>query len=242
MATEGVLTQYKINVSNIWPQEILDHYAVLEADLHRVFDQTTSYVESKGIPVQIVDLSQVSDSWEEDTDHAETCTSDGKTLFLHNQLSDHGGILTRFYDLLHLGCGHVIQRWADERSWLTRYGDKAYTIWSVFHGWANQQVLKDVEDYEFEAGKMWLAYLNNIILPSLSLNTPTENIMKLYSDYVRNDKRYIIEYYRTQVSKNFFSEREFDQDPVDISGIKTPVPFIPIKRGQIQIGLIRSDK
>ena len=106
------LTQYKIGeqCNSATAQEILEHYRVAEHDLFRLFTAFEELVKNNGMDVEIVDLSHVEDSDTDDTDHAETCTADGKTIYLHNQLKDHGGILTRIYDIMHMGCGHLIQR------------------------------------------------------------------------------------------------------------------------------------
>jgi hypothetical protein len=104
-------------------------------------------------------LSNLDESDDETSDHAETCTSDGKTIYLHNQLKDHGGILTRIYDVMHMGCGHLIQRGSDENQGLKRYGDNARGIGSVFHLGADKSTLDDVQKYELEAGQLGVSFI-----------------------------------------------------------------------------------
>jgi hypothetical protein len=216
----------------------MKQYNVWDNDLFRVFHAIEDHVIASGIHVEIVNLSNATDSWEQDADHAETCTSDGLTIYLHNQLADHGGIATRIYDILHMGCGHLIQWWATETSGLERYGDKAREIGSVFHGDSSEQVLQDVERYEFEAWRLGISYLTKII-DTLALDGDKQDIIQMYSDYVRTDKDYIIDYYRTWKSKNFFASRQCDQPIVDL--IPVPIDFTPKQRTTIQLWLVRQD-
>lgn len=79
-----------------------------------------------------------------------------------------------------------------------------------------------------------------MILQTLSLDSDSKNIIQMYSDYVLTDKAYIIEYYKTGVSKNFFSTWKFDHPLIEL--LPVPVIFTPRKRTIIEIGLVRSDK
>jgi|GEM_PF-4875253 len=102
MDTNIVVTQYAIGSQNPNTQarQILDYYKVREVDLHRLFAAIEEQCINNGMKIQIVNLA---DNPEDDhSDHAETCTSDGHTIYLHNQLRDHGGILTRIYDIMHM--------------------------------------------------------------------------------------------------------------------------------------------
>jgi len=235
-------TQYRIGEESaqINVQTILEHYNVSERDLHTVYEAFEKECKKNLIEVITIDLSWLEEEHEwEDADHAETCTSDGKTIYLHNQLSDHWGITTRIYDIMHMGCGHLLQRWAKEHSWLEYHGDKAWEIGSVFHMWASDELLSKVWDYELEAWTLWVQYLRNIVKKvSLQDSTP-EAIIQLYSDYVQSDHEYIIGYYKTWVSTNFFSHWKFDQPILPETQIPTDITVQ--KRTSIEIWLIRND-
>lgn len=234
-------TQYAIGTQNVHEQArtILNHYKVSEIDLFRLFSAIESTCSDNGIDVVIVDLSQNPE--DDGSDHAETCTSDGQTIYLHNQLKDHGWILTRIYDIMHMGCGHLIQWWAQADSGLTWYGDTAFEIGSVFHDGANEDTLMRVKAYELEAGVLGLSYIDSI-LDTLELTESTkQDIMQLYNDYVITDNKYIIDYYRTWVSTNFFSNWIYDQDMLTLLDLDTIQHINAAKRTTIEIGLVRSD-
>lgn len=89
---------------------ILDHYKVKEQDLFRVCNALIALCEKNGVKIILTDMSKFTENdGDQDADHIETCTSDGEVVYLHNHLADHGGILTRIYDILHMGCGHIVQ-------------------------------------------------------------------------------------------------------------------------------------
>jgi hypothetical protein len=232
-------TQYLINAGVVNAESILQKYNVKESDLFRVYEALVKYVIAAGIVIQQVDLSNLNEGQAgEEADHAETCTSDGHTIYLHNQLKDHGGILTRIYDVMHMWCGHLIQWWSDEKQGISRYGDKAWEIWSVFHMGADAETLSHVQKYELEAWQLGLSCLSKI-LRWLALDSSAENIMKLYNDYVMTDNDYIIDYYHTGESKNFFSQRQYNTPRLPL--LNTNIQFTPLQRTMIDIGLIRSD-
>jgi hypothetical protein len=83
-------TQYAIGTQSVHEQahNILKHYNVSEIDLFRLFGGIEAICHDNSIKVVTVDLSQNPE--DDGSDHAETCTSDGQTIYLHNQLKDHG--------------------------------------------------------------------------------------------------------------------------------------------------------
>jgi len=233
-------TQYQIDKvhHHRTAKEILEHYGVSEEDLHRLYQGLEKLCEKNGIKVVMTDMSKnVEENNGEEADHFETCTSDGEKVYLHNQLQDHGGIMTRVYDIMHMGCGHMIQRAAQQQSGLDRYGDKAWAIGSVFHMGADAHKLREVGEYEMEASELALQCVRDVLAHTLT-DGPAENIVKLYSDYIRSDNHYILDYYKTGKSTNFFDGREFDQTPVKSHAVPS---FVPHKRAIMEIGLIRND-
>lgn len=217
---------------------ILDHYNVNEQDLFRVYAGLVSLVEKNGVKIVMTDMSNMKEEHNgEEADHIETCTSDGEVVYLHDQLDDHGGILTRIYDVLHMGCGHIVQWGADQKSGLDWYGDKAWDIGSVFHLNATDEKLAQVSDYEMEASKIALTCLRKVLKETL-LDTPADNIFQMYSDYVLSDNKYIINYYKTGVSTNFFDNWLFDLPLIETKKFPS---FTPHKRMMMNIGLIRND-
>lgn len=235
-------TQYCIESESTFhtPKSVLEYYNVSERDLDTIYRAFEGQCKKYLIEVLTVNLTWMKEENEwEDADHSETCTSDGKTIYLHNQLSDHWGIMTRVYDIMHMWCGHLIQRWAKENSGLEYYGDKARKIGSVFHMWASDDLLLKVSNYELEAGILWVQHLREIIKEVILQDSDTESIIQLYSDYVQTDHEYIIDYYRTGKSSNFFKNRKFNQEL--LPEINLPIVIDIQKRSDIEIWLVRKD-
>jgi hypothetical protein len=95
-----------------------------------------------------------------------------------------------------------------------------------------------MQKYELEAGQIGLSFLS-LVIQWLALDSNSDNIMKLYNDYVRSDNDYIMDYYKTGQSKNFFSQRHYDTPRLPL--LDTNIQFVPLQRTTIEIGLIRSD-
>lgn len=246
-------TQYKTGVSEsiltTLKQDILDHYRVTERDLEIVYDLLQHELYKRWIHVEYRDLNNVIEEHNgEQADHIETSIADGDTVYLHANLWDHGGIATRLFDIMHLWAGHMIQRAADHDSGLEFWGDAAYEIWSVFHNGASQETLQKVRKYEEEAGRLGLFALQNILhfcvfneSHSVVENKEiSQNIYRMYNDYCANDLEFIIDYYRTGKSKNFFAEWKFF-DHTMLQSLQTPPHIKAKKRPMIDIGVVRDN-
>lgn len=236
--TEQTIQQLKEN--------IFDHYGVREEHLHIAYKLIARELQQLWIEIQHSDLSNVVEEQEdEEADHLETSIADGDTIYLHDNLGDHGWIATRLYDAMHLWSGHMIQRAATEESWLQFWGDEAYKIGSVFHQWASEEVLSNVRLYEKEAGELWLFMLAKVLNTwydvDLISKQQADNILRMYNDYAANDLEYIMDYYRTGKSKNFFQERKFFPKPtINHLAIPAPDTLNIKKRSVIDIGVVRS--
>ncbi len=246
-------TQYKTGVSEsvlaTLKQNILDHYRVTEKDLHIAYDLLEHELYKWWISVKLKDLSSVVEEAEWDkADHIETSIADGDTVYLHDNLWDHGGIATRLFDVMHLWAGHMIQWAADQDSGLQFWWDKAYDIGTVFHNGASEETLQQVRSYEEEAGRLGLFALQDILSFCVfdEKNSVAENkqiadsIYRMYNDYCANDLEFIIDYYRTGKSKNFFAEWKFFDHNM-LQALSTPPHIRARKRDMIQIGVIRDN-
>lgn len=67
--------------------------------------------------------------------HHETCVSDGLEVWLHDEVEHVGGECSRLYDLLHVGCGHLVQWAAGPESGLEFFGDEAWLMASTLFSW-----------------------------------------------------------------------------------------------------------
>ena len=140
----------------------------------------------------------------DDNRHHETCVSDGADVWMHDDLGEIGGITGRLYDLLHVGCGHLWQWSADERSGLRFFGDAAWEIGSISHLGASKEELEMVRAYEREAGELAMANLRYILAINAFPEEFVRSFCRFFRDYLNTDLDYIVNYYITGKALPFF--------------------------------------
>lgn len=226
--------------NKITKDNILEYYKVPEKELANVFEGLKSRAESLGLKVVMADLSEltnVNDPKALEIKH-DTCQSDGKTVYLHSDLKAVGGNVSRIYDLMHVGLGHGTQWAAGKDSGLEFYGDESWQIATKAYIGASEEDLVAVHKYEEEAGRLGLAHLRKALENVTNLNeTTANNLAQMYSDYVRRDLNYIMDYYRTGEVVNFFENFEPNQ-PI-LKQIAIPENLKPVARENQCIPLIR---
>lgn len=220
-------------------QSMLGDYQIQQELLFIIKDQLINHLEQNyGVITQYVDsIREEADN----SDHDETATCDnGVTMTLLKDLSKHAGIVTQLYDILHLWWWHMLQ-WAMESDPGDReyWWDKAFEIGAVFHVWASQEKLEQVRQYEEEGWRMGLWNLKQT-MELMQLNLEIQStVMRFYNDYQQNDLNYLLNYYRTGKSINFFENRQNDLPTLPL----LPVPSeVRVKtRPPLGIGVIRAD-
>ncbi len=212
----------------------MDAYSLTEYDLFKLHDYIISYLGDQGITVTLRNLEEVvetevyrvTETRTSQEKHHESCISDGLEVYLHNDLEEVGGICSRVYDLLHVGCGHVWQWSANSKSGLRFYGSEAWRIASIFFLGKTDREINLVREYEKEAGILAISNLEIVLQQSDFRPEFRESCRKFLNDYVQNDLEYIIDYYRTGEVKNFFNGWKFELPelaPVDVSFTIDPV-------------------
>lgn len=189
---------------------ILKKYGIEDADLESLTEEVRRLVESTGIEVRFVDLRAVieqdilgtdavaeqlgSDTGEK---HHETAISDGRTLYLHDELEEFG-LAGRLYDLLHMGAGHVWQWSSTADSGLEFHGDIGWELGSKFHLGATEEVLQQVYRYERESSCIAMGNLDMILTHDQVHDDEWKARMRRFlNDYLSTDLDYIVDYYRT---------------------------------------------
>ena len=224
----------------------IEQYGISEQTIHVLYDAVEKRAREIGIQLEYWDLTGLVEDvlYKNDVDanetHSETARSDGKWLFLEQDLVKTGGIISRLYNLLHVGFGHMTQ-------WSTTDPDMAFTkeqAWALGyrnHDKSPESVLEAMQVYEFEAGMVGIIALQQIgaSLPNI---TPEEleRVVQFFTDFTHADNQFIIDHYRGKKSK---VESYF------IPGQTPPrlltAPKIPayLQRGVVEIGFIqRPDK
>lgn len=195
-------------------RNLLAEYGITESQLQELFECVVTFLEKKGIVVTYTNLEPVieedvykviRDSNSSDGEsHHETCISDGKEIWLHNDLEDVGGIAGRLYDILHVGCGHLWQWSANEKSTFVFNGDKAWEMGARTFLFAPDTELQEVRAYEKEASKISIQNLKNIFVGSKLSKSFQDSFIQFHNDYCVTDLHYIIDYYNTGEVKPFF--------------------------------------
>jgi hypothetical protein len=232
------ITQTDFTPGKITKENLLDYYKIPETDLERLFPELEKQAQSFGLDVVLADLSQltkVNDPKALDIKH-DTCQSDGKTVYLHNDLKKAGGMPSRIYDLIHVGLGHGTQWSANKNSKLQFAGDKSWKIATKAYVGAGEENLKTVYEYEKEAGRLGLEHLKKVLAKSNRI-TSAGQIIQMYNDYLIRDLSYIMQYYRSGKIVDFFENFEPNQPLLE--DINVPEKLQPKTRANPAIPLIR---
>ena len=204
--------------------DLISHYRLDKQMLHVLYDRIVDFLGEKGVnvtyknlePVIESDVYGMTDAIKPADKHHESCLSDGREIYLHDNMEDIGGICSRLYDILHMGCGHVWQWSAQTESNLKFYGEHAWSIGSTYYLGASEDKLKEVWDYEEEAGALALANLE-LVLKKYDFNKDfAENIVGFFNDYLKTDLDYITSFYRTKKVANFFDGWQFNARPLRV--------------------------
>lgn len=198
--------------------ELIERYNLNEGELFILFDDIVSFLKGKSVninfinlePIVETDIYKVDKSFKDEEKHHETCISDGADVFMHNDIDDIGGIGSRLYDILHVGCGHLWQWSSNKQSGLKYYGGYSWKIASRFYLGADEKDLETVWGYEREAGIIAVANLK-LILKNKNFNEEfKKNVVRFFNDYMNTDLKYITDFYKTGTVKDILEEWQFD--------------------------------
>lgn len=209
---------------------LLKNYSLTEKDLFLLYEKIVKFLRDKSVSISYISLEPIIETdvyrlaraLEHADAHHETCLSDGKNVWLHEDLEEVGGIISRVYDILHVGCGHLWQWSADSSSGLEFYGNRAWRIGSQFHLGASEHTLNIVRRYEREAGLICLQNLKNILAHASLGQSIDFRCIQLYTDYLATDLDYIITYYRTGKIQNFFDNWQSNTAPLESIDVTFP--------------------
>ena len=224
--------------SQINKENILEYYSIPETELEQAFGVLKEYAEKLGLRVTLADLSQltkVADPKALNLMH-DTCQSDGLNVYLHNDLKKVGGNVGRVYDLMHVGLGHGTQWAADENGGLKYFGDASWDIATKAYVGASEPDLRTVHEYEEEAGRLGLEHVRKA-LDDKNNQEITQHIIQMYSDFVRRDLDYIMNYYRSGEIVDFYSN--FEPGLPLLDRITIPAVLKPKSRDNPSVPLIR---
>ena len=163
---------------------ILKKYNLENRQLHYLFDKVSELLVQKGFSIHFQNLEPIVETEiyrinrELDTkdEHHETCLSDGKNIWLHDNIEDSGGIEGRLYDILHVGFGHAWQWAASSDSGYKYFGQIAWNMATEFYLFKPEDQIQLARDYEEEASK--LSYMN--LKTVLNLEGFTSSFRKSY--------------------------------------------------------------
>ncbi len=198
--------------------DLIIQYKLDKKKLHRLFDKIVEFLEDKGVTITYTDLEPIVEpdiyvidrELKNEDKHHESCISDGMEIYLHSCLEDIGGICGRLYDILHVGCGHLYQWSASDDSHLEFKGDKAWSIGSTYHLHAGEDKLREVWNYESEAGVLALENLKKILRQYKFDKTFSKKMIRFFNDYLKTDLNYITSFYRTGITQNFFDDWQYN--------------------------------
>jgi len=168
--------------------------------------------------------------------HHETCVSDGLEVWLHDEVEHVGGECSRLYDLLHVGCGHLVQWAAGPESGLEFFGDEAWLMASTFFLGRPEEEIQRVWRYEREAAQLANGNLRKV-LELVDLEPAfEERLAAMFNDYATTDLAYITAYYRTGEVRGLFEGWQTGA-PV-IEPISTDFALRPTRRSNKCVALL----
>lgn len=199
---------------------VREKYNFRDDELLVLLEEIVNYILSKGVKITYANLEPVietnvytiSRSIKPEDEHHETCISDGKEIWLHNDLEDVGGIMGRIYDLLHVGCGHLWQWSATAESGFEFYGDYAWEFGSQSFLFATASKISEVWRYEEEASRICMQNLAIILSEKIFTNSFKNKFLDFFNDYCVTDLHYITNYYKTGKVLGFYDDWKFDAD------------------------------
>ncbi|MDI9336792.1 MAG: hypothetical protein QM539_00030 [Alphaproteobacteria bacterium] len=226
-------------------KNLLDSYHVSEEDCHELFNQIIKYLNSKNVIVSFINIEQdlntsgyeKKKSLKNEDKHIITTVSNGGEVFMCTDIDYVGGIGSRLFDILHVGCGHIWQWSASEESGLEFYGFYSWEIATKFYLNANEEELKLVWRYEREAGILAIQNLKNILETCHFNDVFKNNILRYLTDYTNSDLKYISDFYKTGIVKGLLSQWQFDSEA--LPEIQINFPLNVISRSNTTIPLIK---
>lgn len=157
-----------------------------------------------------------------------SATSDGLTIFLHQDEAATGGPAARCYDIVHLAFGHYWQWGAGEESGLQFSGDRAWSLAVGDFFGAPPQTIAVAAAYEMEAHRLSCQHLNRL--------TGDDRMRQLLVDWMATDHAFLMEYYSGVERPRMFEKWQWNSriEPLEISG-----PMRPRRRARECVPVLR---
>jgi len=223
-------------------------YNLDPAEVAALDSEIRAFLATHGVEVSLASLERVVEqdvysevyrinrALAEDEGHHETCVSDGKTVWIHDQIEHVGGECSRLYDMLHVGCGHLFQWAAGRESGLSFYGDEAWEMASKFFLKAPEPEIQRVWRYEREAAQLASGNLARILEQGRFSSRFREAFACMFNDYAATDLEYITAFYRTGEVRSIFDQ--WQRGAAVIPSIQSDFRIQPIRRSNRCIPLL----
>jgi len=185
--------------------ELVEAYRLTEKDLRELL----SAIEAERFQLNILSTYR-------DMSIPYSATSDGLTIFLHQDEAATGGPAARCYDLLHLAFGHFWQWGASEESGLQFTGDLAWSMAVGDFFGAPAKEIAVAAAYEMEAHRLSCHHLNRL--------TGDGRLRQLMVDWMATDHAFLMEYYSGVERPRMFEKWQWNSniEPLEFRGPLKP--------------------